>query len=342
MTFYRSRSPSLAALLVVAASCAHSEAPAPSRAERVQHILHACALDNPACGLCRAGALDECINAADGHDDQQWTDILAYACEEGGAAACAVLGAAIATGDRGHTPDPQVGGTLALRSCAMTPGSGCRTLARLSLIDRAVLPPAALRRAVTGYCEAKNPGACFLLGVLLEGGHGGDMDLPAAYAAFTRACELGEDRACVYQQSARLLGIGIEPDEAGARAELQRRCDDGDPVACDALTGTYPDTSLFGFEAHPPTDLATRSQIGARFDAGPSDRSRSVRYDVCVSPGGQVEVNFSESSRDPEIDRLIARDVRRQQISQPTRAGRPVRACQCTTVYFASGRRRPP
>ena len=83
-------------------------------------------------------------------------------------------------------------------------------------------------------CDAQDPVGCVYLGAALAEGKP-----EAAYAAFAKACGLGEQSGCYNQAVFLLDGTGVGKEEGEAARLLQSTCSQGNGEACEALSQLY-------------------------------------------------------------------------------------------------------
>lgn len=158
---------------------------------------------------------------------------LTSACDRGDAHACGQLAALYMDGT-GVAKDPARGLQLFEQACGKQDAPACATLATAYKDGLGVAKD--LARAA-GYaetaCDLKYWQQCFLAGALFKAAV--PPELVRAAALFDAGCGGGIGAACMELAVMRHDGVVGAPDEAAARALLQKACDLHEAAACDAV-----------------------------------------------------------------------------------------------------------
>lgn len=153
------------------------------------------------------------------------------ACEAGNAEACANAGSRVFLGREGRSKDEAKGAALQKKACELGSAFGCEMYGR-ALDDGRGLPkdvPAA-NAAFTKACDMKAGGGCRSLGLNLP------VRDPKRIALLEKACELDDGLGCIGIAAAYLHGDqGTRKDLAKAKTLLQKACTLGQKSACEKL-----------------------------------------------------------------------------------------------------------
>ncbi len=121
-------------------------------------------------------------------------DLLMFSCTRDDALSCESLGGQSIEGLSGPM-DLKLAADYFLKACELGHLRACFK-AGAAIQDGNVVSSHRPNALYAQSCQAGFATACYLLGNNLESGFEGHHDLAAAKAAFTRACELGNEKAC--------------------------------------------------------------------------------------------------------------------------------------------------
>lgn len=201
------------------------------------------------------------------------------------------------------------------RACQLGSGVGCARGA--DLIERGIGGPADATAARTMFEKAlallkcpEDGNACYVLGILHEGGKGTPKDPPRAVAAYKNGCNSGSGDACVRLAHVLDEGIGVAKDVDGANDALDKACtryDNGDAcqkigerlgIAKTRLPHAF-ELAKRGCELDPKYcgTLAEFYRLG--FGIAAADQAEATRYykTACEAGGGWCD-NYGRRAHD--------------------------------------------
>jgi hypothetical protein len=164
-------------------------------------------------------------------------------------------------------------------------------------------------RAFTAACDLGDARGCLELGWLRAAGP--ESELPAAFAAHQKSCELGSFQGCVAAAAHTYYGLGTTPAPEQAMASVNRLCEQGSAEACQAARGYF--ASLRPLLVHEKIDeswtLPSKETYNA-LELRPAYVVAPGRVGFCVrADGGVDKVETLDSTGEPLVDQLLRESV---------------------------------